>query len=56
LTENELIAACIKQNSFAKRKLYDQYGGYLMSICIRYAGNIEDAEEIFHDTLLKVFD
>lgn len=26
-----------------------------MGICIRYAGNREDAEEIFHDSLIKVF-
>lgn len=36
--------------------LYEQYGGYLMSVCLRYAGNREDAEEVFHDTMMKVFD
>ena len=26
-----------------------------MGVCMRYAGNREDAEEVFHDSLIKVF-
>jgi len=35
--------------------LYDHYGPQLMGLCMRYAGNREDAEEIFHDSLIKVY-
>ncbi len=56
MTEKELILACTKQNRNAQKALYTQYGGQLMTTCLRYASNREDAEEIFHDTLLKVFD
>ncbi len=56
MTEKELISSCCKQNSKAQKMLYEQYGGYLMSVCLRYAGNREDAEEVFHDTMMKVFD
>ncbi len=35
--------------------MYDRYGPFLMSVCLRYAGNREDAEEIFHDSMMKVY-
>ena len=31
------------------------FGPQLMGLCLRYAGNREDAEEIFHDSLMKVY-
>jgi len=56
LTEKEIISGCIKQNPVAQKQLYTQYGSLLMALCMRYANDREDAEEIFHDTMLKVFD
>jgi RNA polymerase sigma factor (sigma-70 family) len=55
LEEQALIKACAKGDSKAYRMVYDRYGPQLMGVCMRYAGNREDAEEIFHDTLIKVF-
>lgn len=55
MDETALIKACAKGDSKAHRMLYDHYGPQLMGLCMRYAGNREDAEEIFHDSLIKVF-
>jgi len=55
LDEKNLIKACAKGDSTAHRMVYDKYGPQLMGLCMRYAGNREDAEEIFHDSLIKVF-
>jgi len=55
LDEKNLIKACAKGDSQAQRELYEKYGPALMGLCMRYAGNREDAEEIFHDCLIKVF-
>lgn len=55
MEEQTLIKACAKGDSKAYRMVYDRYGPLLMGVCMRYAGNREDAEEIFHDTLVKVF-
>lgn len=35
--------------------MYSRYGPFLMGLCVRYAGNREDAEEIFHDSMVKVY-
>jgi RNA polymerase sigma-70 factor (ECF subfamily) len=55
LDEQKLIKACAKGDSKAQRALYDRFGPQLMGLCMRYAGNREDAEEIFHDSLVKVY-
>jgi RNA polymerase sigma-70 factor (ECF subfamily) len=55
LDEKTLISKCIKGDINAQKHLYDVYGPLLMGLCLRYAGNREDAEEIFHDTMMKVY-
>ncbi|MFM9945940.1 MAG: RNA polymerase sigma factor [Bacteroidia bacterium] len=55
MDEKALIKACANGDSKAHRVIYDQYGQQLMGLCMRYTGNREDAEEIFHDSLIKVF-
>lgn len=55
LTELEIIKGCLKKNTEAQKSLYLMHGSYLMGLAIRYTGNREDAEEIFHDTLMKIY-
>lgn len=55
MDDKSIIKACIKGDSNGQRELYDRYGPVLMGLCLRYAGNREDAEEIFHDTMMKVY-
>ena len=35
--------------------LYKHYYGYAMSVCVRYAHSMEEAQEIMNDGFLKVF-
>lgn len=55
MEEKALIKACSKGDIKAQRHVYEVYGPQMMGLCMRYAGNREDAEEIFHDSLVKVF-
>jgi RNA polymerase sigma-70 factor (ECF subfamily) len=34
--------------------LYEKYAPRFLSICIRYCGNIEDAEDVLHDGFIKI--
>lgn len=40
----------------SQRDLYREFYAYGMSICIRYAGNRDEAAEILNDGFIKVFD
>ena len=56
MTESQLIQLCLKRDRKAQKELYDKYGPRLMALCLRYVSNREDAEDIFHDSMLKVFE
>jgi len=53
--ESELIKACIAKERWAQRKLYEEYYGLMMGVCLRYSTNSEDARDILHDAFIKVF-
>lgn len=55
MSEIELAQECAKGNNKARRKLYDEYGGALMAICLRYLADRETAEDVFHDGILRIF-
>ena len=50
-----VVDGCRDGNPLSQRKLYEYFYGYGMSICLRYAQDYQEAEEIFNDGFLKVF-
>lgn len=55
LQEENIIHACIRNESWAQRHLYEEHYSFLMSICIRYASNREEAKDWLQDCFLKIF-
>jgi RNA polymerase sigma-70 factor, ECF subfamily len=52
--EEELVKKAIARNPGAIEALYDQYAPILLSVCFRYCGNRDDAEDILHDGFIKI--
>jgi RNA polymerase sigma factor (sigma-70 family) len=50
-----LIAKLKEPNIAAQHELYKRYYSIFMSMCLRYANNPYDAEEILQDSFLKIF-
>jgi RNA polymerase sigma-70 factor, ECF subfamily len=50
-----VIDGCIKGKPLMQKEFYYAYYSTLMKIAIRYAGNIEDAEQWVHDGFMKIF-
>ena len=50
-----LLKGCKKENRVAQKRLYKEFYGYGMSICIRYGSNREEAVEVLNDAFMKVF-
>ncbi len=48
------IKKAISGDPGAIEALYDTYAPKLLSICFRYCGNREDAEDILHDGFMKI--
>ncbi|UKJ07606.1 RNA polymerase sigma factor [Solitalea lacus] len=50
-----LINGCVNNNRQSQRMLYETFYGFAMSICLRYAGNKYEADEIINEGFYKVF-
>lgn len=51
----QLVEACIKGERKSQQKFYQTFYGKLLSVCMRYADNREEAKDILHDGFIKVF-
>ncbi|MFY0654396.1 MAG: sigma-70 family RNA polymerase sigma factor [Cyclobacteriaceae bacterium] len=50
-----LIKSCKNKDRSAQEKLYRDYYGYAMSICMPYSKDKTEAEEVANDAFMKVF-
>jgi len=55
LSEQELIRGCIEQNPLTERRLFEQYAGKFMTICLRYAQDIMEAEDMLQEGFVRIF-
>ncbi len=52
---HQLIRGCIKQDRRCQKMLYKAFYGFSMGICLRYAGNRDDAAEVMNQGFFKAF-
>jgi len=50
-----LIDSCIKGNRKSQELLYKTFYGKMLAVCMRYSRNREEAQDVLHDGLVKVF-
>ena len=56
MTDEQLIEGCVNGNAKAQRHLYDKYVRKMLGVCLRYAHNEEEANDILQDGFVKVFE
>ena len=54
-SESNLIQSCINKERWAQRVLYEEFYPSMMTVCLRYSNNRDDALDILHDGFIKVF-
>lgn len=55
LEEKELVRLCQQGDNIARKQLYEQYADMLMTVCMRYGSDRDEAQDLLHDGFLKVF-
>lgn len=55
MTEQEMILGCIRQNRTCQRHLYNLYSGKFMAVCLRYATDEMEAEDMLQDGFVRIF-
>lgn len=54
-TEEEIINGCRKGERVFQEHLYKSYYSILIKICLRYAKDMQDAEQLLNDGFMKIF-
>ncbi len=55
MNEYELIKGCIKQDITCQRMLFEQLAGKMFTVCLRYANDHMEAEDMLQDGFIRVF-
>lgn len=56
MNEEQLVKSCLKGEKSSQRQLYNLYARKMLGVCLRYANNMEDAEDFLQDGFIKVFE
>lgn len=54
-SEADLIQGCIEEDRPMQELLYKKFSPKMYGVCLRYAGNTEDANDILQEGFIKVF-
>jgi len=54
-TEGELVSKCLNHELAAQTEFYNLFASKMYGICLRYAGNKMEAEDILQNGFLRVF-
>ncbi len=55
MTEFELIKGCVNEDMTCQRLLFEQYAGKFMSICLRYANDTMQAEDLLQEGFIRIY-
>lgn len=55
MTERELIEGCINNRNDCQKQLFNLFAGKMMSVCLRYARDEHQAQDILQDGFIRVF-
>lgn len=54
-SEDDLINGCLNGNPGMQRALYDRFASKMYGVCLRYAGNVNDANDVMQEGFIKVY-
>jgi RNA polymerase sigma-70 factor (ECF subfamily) len=55
MSDLQIIEGCARHNRKAQQVLYDRYSRLLLGVCLRYASDKAEAEDILQDSFLKIY-
>lgn len=55
MTEELMLAGCLRNNASAQEALYNRFSPRMLGVCYRFAKNREDAEDMLQEGFIKVF-
>jgi RNA polymerase sigma-70 factor (ECF subfamily) len=56
MTDEQIVKGCIEKNAIAQKHLYEKHVRKMMGVCLRYADNHEEAEDVVQNGFISVFE
>lgn len=54
--QNEMLQGCLKGNKADQYRLYSHFSRKMYGVCLRFAANYDEAQDILQESFIKVFD
>jgi RNA polymerase sigma-70 factor (ECF subfamily) len=54
-SDQDILIGCLNGDRKSQEELYNKYAARMMAVCMRYTKSKEEAEDIFHEAFVKVF-
>lgn len=55
LSEEQIIEGCLNNQRLAQKALYEKYSSQMYAICLRYAKDKAEAQDVLQEAFLKAF-
>lgn len=55
ISESDLLTGCLAGDRRMQEELYRRFSPRMYAVCLRYAGNAEEAQDILQEGFIKVF-
>ena len=55
ISESDLIKGCIEGNKQMQEELYNRFAPKMYAVCLRYANNSDDAQDLLQEGFIKVY-
>ena len=55
MSDEQLVKDCIQKKPSAQKQLFDRFSRKMLGICVRYASDTQEAQDIMQDGFVKVF-
>ncbi len=52
----KIVKGCVQHKGWAQKELYDLYAPKMLGLCLRYTKNKSDAEDVFQEGFIKIFE
>ncbi len=56
MTEEQLVKKCLEKDTLAQKELFEYYSKRMMGVCLRYAQDAEEAQDVLQMGFIKVFE
>ncbi len=56
MTDKEIVEGCIREDRKCQKFLWEKHSRKLMSLCLRYCQNQEEAEDALMEAYVKIYD